>query len=239
MNALEIKNLTKEYKNGFKAVDSISFSLKKGEFFGFLGPNGAGKTSTINCITGVGKISSGSISVMGYDVEKQYRDARMQIGVSPQEYNVDQFMPVGKLLWFISGYYGMDKAKRKEQTQKMLDLFELNDHVDKPFRTLSGGLKRRAMLGRAMIHDPEVLILDEPTAGVDVEVRREIWQYLEKINSEGKTILLTSHYLEEVEKLCTRIGVINGGKIVEIADKKEFLKDSTLEDRYLELTNNK
>lgn len=236
MNALEIQGFTKKYGN-YLAVDNISLNIKKGEFFGFLGPNGAGKTSTLHCITGISKYDEGSIKVFGLDVKAEYRQARMKIGLSPQEFNIDIFAPVDKILWTVGGYYGMNNAKRKQRIEELLDILEMQPHRNKIFRALSGGLKRRVLIARAMIHDPELLILDEPTAGVDVELRHELWEYLKRINSQGKTILLTSHYLEEVEYLCTRIGIINNGKIIKVAPKQEFLKNgSSLEEAYLEIT---
>lgn len=233
ISALEIKNFTKRY--GTKvAVDNISFEIQPGEFFGFLGPNGAGKTSTINCVTGIATVTDGTIKVFGHDVVKDYRAARSRIGLSPQEFNVDFFMKPRQILWYVGGYYGMPAAARRKRVQELLRQFDLTEHADKPFRALSGGLKRRLMVARAMIHDPEILILDEPTAGLDVELRHELWKYLEDINSAGKTILFTSHYLEEVERLCSRIAVINKGKIVAIEDKAQFVKEGKkLEDLYL------
>lgn len=236
MNALEIQGFSKLYDD-FTAVDNITLSIPKGEFFGFLGPNGAGKSSTIHAITGINTISKGSIKVFGIDVANDYKMARTKIGLSPQEFNIDIFLPVEKILRFNGGLFGLDKNEREQQVEKMLDVFELQDHRKKEFRQLSGGLKRRAMLARAMMHDPDLLILDEPTAGVDVELRHELWEYLKKINKEGKTILLTSHYLEEVELLCNQIAVINNGKIVLEGSKKELTKGGkTLEQTYLEVT---
>jgi ABC-2 type transport system ATP-binding protein len=236
MKAVEIKNFTKKYGNN-TAVDNISLDIKKGEFFGFLGPNGAGKTSTISCITGTSRFKEGSIKVFGLDVQKDYREARKEIGISAQEFNVDIFGKVKNILWFSGGFFGMSKADRKKRIDEVIKIFELEDHQEKAFRALSGGLKRRVMLARAMMHDPELLILDEPTAGVDVELRHELWKYLKRINKEGKTILFTSHYLEEVEYLCDRIAIINNGKIVAMGDKSEFTKNgNTLEKTYLEIT---
>lgn len=238
MNALEITNFTKKYGQNV-AVDNITLSIKKGEFFGFLGKNGAGKTTTISAITGVGKITEGNIQVFGNDVEKNYRASRKMIGVSPQEFNVDIFAPIEKILWYNGGFYGMKKEERTKRIKELLEIFDLEQHKEKQFRQLSGGLKRRVMLARAMMHDPELLILDEPTAGVDVELRHELWEYLRKINNEGKTIFFTSHYLEEVEELCNRIAIIDNGNIIADAPKSEFTKDgSTLEQKYLELTKN-
>jgi len=242
MHALEVKNFSKIYtdkKKGIevRAVDDISFSIPQGEFFGFLGPNGAGKTTTISCITGVGRFTIGEIRVFGIDVTKDYRKARWKVGVSPQEVNVDFFAPVDKIVWNMAGYYGMNTVDRKKRIKELFDTLELHEHKEKQFRQLSGGLKRRVMLARAMVHDPELLILDEPTAGVDVELRHELWNYLKKINKEGKTILFTSHYLEEVEELCERIAIIDKGKIVADEKKEVFVKDGdSLEKKYLEIT---
>lgn len=231
--ALAVSNFTKRY--GTKvAVDNISFEIQPGEFFGFLGPNGAGKTSTINCVTGIATVSAGTIKVFGHDVVTDYRAARTKIGLSPQEFNVDFFMKPRQILWYVGGYYGMPAVARRKRVDELLQQFDLTAHADKPFRALSGGLKRRLMVARAMIHDPEILILDEPTAGLDVELRHELWKYLEDINRAGKTILFTSHYLEEVERLCSRIAVINKGKIVAIENKAQFVKEGKkLEDLYL------
>lgn len=236
MNALEIANFTKHYGNTI-AADGISFSVREGEFFGFLGPNGAGKTTTINCITGISNPSGGTISIFGHDVVGDYREARKCVGFSPQEFNVDIFESPRSLLFYIAGYFGIARSERKRRVQEVLLRFELIPHADKPFRTLSGGLKRRVMLARALIHDPKFLILDEPTAGVDVELRRDLWRYFQEMQRGGKTILLTSHYLEEVERLCDRIAIIHHGKIVAIGDKNDFIGGGkNLEEKFLELT---
>jgi ABC-2 type transport system ATP-binding protein len=235
-NALQIKNLIKEY-SGIRAVDDISFNVKKGDFFGFLGKNGAGKSTTIHCIVGIAKLTSGNIKIFGKDVEKDYRESRRLVGLSPQEFNVDQFGTVTGILDFVAGYYGMRKKQRKERIDELLENFDLKKYANKEFRMLSGGFKRRVMLARAMMHDPELLILDEPTAGVDVELRHELWDYLKKINESGKTIFLTSHYLDEVELLCDKLAIIKNGKIVSVGTKKELLKDGkSLEEKYLEIT---
>ena len=235
--ALKIENLVKKYDTGTVAVDGISLSIEKGEFFGFLGPNGAGKTTTIHCITGVARITSGTISVFGIDVVKDYRRARTKVGIAPQEFNIDIFGKVGKLLDYIGGYYGMRKPEREKRIAELLEQFNLTQYKDTAFQHLSGGFKRRVILARALVHDPEILILDEPTAGVDVELRHELWRDLKKLNKEGKTIILTSHYLEEVELLCNRIAIINKGKIVEDGSKEYFTRDGkSLEDHYLEIT---
>lgn len=238
-DALSIQHFTKRYGD-FVAVDDVTLSIAPGEFFGFLGPNGAGKTTTISCVTGIGTFTEGDIRVFGVDVRKNFREARKKIGLSPQEFNIDIFAPVEKILWYMGGYYGMPKKDRQARIDELLKRFDLEKHRDKPFRHLSGGLKRRVMLARAMIHSPELLILDEPTAGVDVELRRELWTYLRELSAAGKTIILTSHYLEEVEQLCNRIAIIYNGKIVAVGDKSEFTQGGRkLEERYLELTNHK
>jgi len=237
--ALEIKNLRKEYDSAV-AVNDISFTIKPGEFFGFLGPNGAGKTTTIHCITGVAHITSGNIRMYGHDVVNDYREARRQVGLAPQEFNVDIFCHVWDILDYVGGFYGMPKLERKERIEYLLKRFNLTEHAKKEFRMLSGGLKRRVMLARAMVHNPPLLILDEPTAGVDVELRHMLWNYLRELNKEGKTILLTSHYLEEVELLCNRVAIIHKGSIAAIDDISAFLKDGKrLEHVYLEITGNK
>lgn len=234
--ALEIKNLTKKYDD-FTAVNDLNLEISQGEFFGFLGPNGAGKTTTINCITGVANFSGGNISVYGTDVQHDYRAARRKIGLAPQEYNVDKFETVKNILWFFGGYFGIDKATREQRITEHLDTFDLTSHKNKEFRELSGGLKRRVMLARAMMNDPQFVIFDEPTAGVDVELRHELWDYLKKLNQEGRTILLTSHYIEEIEALCERVGVIHQGELMRVDEKEKLMEDKdTLEEKYLELT---
>ncbi|HEY4477507.1 MAG TPA: ABC transporter ATP-binding protein [Candidatus Paceibacterota bacterium] len=238
MKALEIEHLVKNYGKT-TAVKNVSFSIEPGEFFGFLGPNGAGKTTTIKCITGISALSKGTIHVFGVDVVKEYREARKKIGLAPQEFNVDIFATSRDILYYIGGFYGMRKNIRMRRIEEVLAKFELIDHAEKPFQFLSGGLKRRLMLARAMIHDPDLLILDEPTAGVDVELRHDLWRYLQELNKAGKTILLTSHYLEEVELLCNRIAIINKGQIAAIGDKKDFISGGRkLEQTYLDITKN-
>ena len=238
MNALEIKGLTKAYKNRV-VLDDLSVTVQKGEFCGLLGRNGAGKSTTINCVTGIAQFSQGSIRVMDHDVQEDYQAARASIGLSPQEFNADIFAPIEKVLDYVGGYFGMTKDSRQKRIDELLTRFELNDHLGKPFGHLSGGLKRRLILARALMHDPELLILDEPTAGIDVEQRHALWQYLIDLHAAGKTIILTSHYLEEVERLCSRVVVIDQGKLIADLPKSEYTKDgNTLEKTYLSLTNN-
>lgn len=233
---LSITNLVKKYGTN-TAVDSISFTVARGAFFGLLGPNGAGKSTTIGCITGTARVTSGTILVGGIDVVTDYKAARRKIGISAQEFNVDIFSKVDELLDFMGGYYGMPKSIRQPRVEELLTKFDLQAHRHKQFKELSGGLKRRAILARALMHDPELLILDEPTAGVDVEQRHELWKYLRDLNASGKTIILTSHYLEEVELLCDEIAIVNKGRIVAEGSKLDFIKDGkSLEARYLEIT---
>lgn len=240
--ALEIKNLTKIYgkgKNAKVAVDDISLSIPKGSFFGLLGPNGAGKSTTIHCITGIAQPTSGQILVDGVDVVKDYKAARTKVGLSPQEFNVDIFSTPYELMDYMGGYYGIPKEVRRERIDELIERFDLQKHKDMKFQKLSGGLKRRAMLGRALVHTPDLLILDEPTAGVDVEQRHDLWEYLKEMNERGKTIILTSHYLEEIQYLCRDIAIINHGTIVAEGTKEDFMKDGkSVEETYLEITRN-
>jgi len=236
---LEIKNLVKVYGSGAKAkraVDDISLSIPRGSFFGLLGPNGAGKSSTIHCITGIAQPTSGEIYVDGVDVVKEYKLARTKVGLSPQEFNVDIFATPVQLIDFMGGYYGIPHEVRQGRIEELIKRFDLEEHRDVKFQKLSGGLKRRAMLGRALIHTPDLLILDEPTAGVDVEQRRDLWQYLKEMNEGGKTIILTSHYLEEIQYLCRDIAVINHGQIIWQGSKADFMAGGkSVEEKYLEL----
>ena len=221
--AISIKNLVKNY-NGTEAVNNISFEIKQGEFFGFLGPNGAGKTSTINAITGVANFNSGKIEVFGHDVVKNYREARSFIGLAPQEFNFDPFLTVFEILVYQGGYYGIPKNICIERAKELLKTFGIEDKKNTGMMALSGGFKRRLIIARALINKPKILILDEPTAGVDVELRHYLWNLLKKLNEEGTTILLTTHYIEEAERLCDRVSILNKGKIIEIDDTKKLMK---------------
>ncbi len=239
MNALKVHNFTKRYDTT-DVVHAINFEIPEGAFFGFLGPNGAGKTTTIKCITGISQPTSGTIEVFGVDVVKDYRKARAMVGLSPQEFNVDIFAKPRQIVGWSAGYFGMRKSEIGDRVDELFALLDLKQHEEKKFMQLSGGLKRRVILARAMVHDPKLLILDEPTAGVDVELRREIWQYLKKINEQGKSILFTSHYLEEVEALCKRVAIINEGHIVSIENMDVHTRDGgKLEDKYLAITQKK
>ena len=235
MNAIEIKGFSKSYGTTM-AVNNVDLTVPKGEFFGLLGHNGAGKSTTIHCITGISNFQEGSIKVMGKDVNEDYQETRAMIGLSPQEFNADIFVPIEITMDFVGGYFGMPKAKRKERIEELIEMMELTEHRKKPFQALSGGLKRRAILARALMHDPEILILDEPTAGIDVEQRRALWKYLQDLHKAGKTIILTSHYLEEVEHLCSRVAIMHQGSILTELNKKDFKKNGSLEETYLQLT---
>jgi len=220
--ALSISHLRKVYRRGTVAVEDISLTVPEGEFFGFLGPNGAGKSTTIHCTTGIAEPTSGKIEIFGVDAVKNYREARRLVGLCPQEFNVDVFATPRQIVDWMGGYFGMGAALRKERTDMLMERFEMIPHQKKMFRELSGGLKRRVVLARALVNDPKLIILDEPTAGVDVELRRTLWRYLQEINKEGKTILLTSHYLEEVERLCRYVAIVNKGLIVREGPKDEI-----------------
>ena len=236
---LEIKNLVKRYGKGKKAklaVDNISLSIPRGCFFGLLGPNGAGKSTTIHCITGIAQPTSGQILIDGVDVVADYKLARTKVGLSPQEFNVDIFSTTEQLMDFMGGFYGIPDKVRSKWIAELIKQFDLEEQRNVKFQKLSGGLKRRAMLGRALVHTPDLLILDEPTAGVDVEQRRTLWAYLKELNKGGKTIILTSHYLEEIEYLCNDIAVINHGQIIWNGTKEEFMiGGKSVEEKYLEL----
>lgn len=234
MNALEITNLVKTYRTGLTAVDDLSLHIPAGTFYGLLGPNGAGKSTTISCITGISMPTSGTIKVFDIDAVKDYKEARRRVGLSPQEFNIDFFGKVRDTLYYVAGYYGLNEKQRTSRTDEVIERFGLSKYAYTPFHQLSGGFKRRVALARALVHDPEFLILDEPTAGVDVEQRHELWKYLQELNGAGKTILLTSHYLEEVEKLCSYVGIINKGKLC-LEDTKDNLiaGGKSLEEVYL------
>jgi ABC-2 type transport system ATP-binding protein len=220
------------------AVDDLTLDVPQGEFFGFLGPNGAGKTTTINAIVGLATIQGGSIEVFGHDVVREFRDARRLIGLSPQEYNFDRFLTIEEILVFQAGYYGVPAREAKRRAAELLDRFELTDKRRSTPLQLSGGMKRRLTLARALVHSPRLLILDEPTAGMDVELRLELWDFLRSINADGMTILMTSHYLEEVEMLCQRVGIINEGRLVALENKAALLAShgsASLQDIFLSL----
>ncbi len=211
--ALKISRLVKRYGD-FLAVDDVSLTVRRGDFFGFLGPNGAGKTTTINAIVGLASPTSGSIEIFGHDTVTQWRDARGHVGLAPQEYNFDRYLSIRDVLIYQAGYFGLRGRAVRERADALLARFELTSKANETFVKLSGGMKRRLTLARAMIHEPQLLILDEPTAGVDVELRIELWALLRELNAAGTTIILTTHYLEEAEALCKNLAIIESGKIV-------------------------
>ena len=240
--ALHITELAKRYPTGVEALRGVSLQVEPGELFGLLGPNGAGKSTLIHCTTGLAQPTAGSIRVFGHDAIDHYADARQAVGLAPQEPNLDWFLTVAETLDYHAGYFGMPKRERRERTDELLETFSLTEKRDERTRTLSGGMKRRLILARAMMHRPRLLILDEPTAGVDVELRLELWHYVQKINQEGTTILLTTHYLEEAEQLCDRIAFIAEGRIVAEGTSAEVAARfdvSSLEDAYLALVGRK
>ena len=221
--AIEIQSLTKYYRN-FRALNDISFEVEEGEFFGFLGPNGAGKTTTIHVLTGLANYQKGKVLVFGHDVMAEYRKARALIGLVPQEFNFDPFLTVEQILMYEAGYFGVPKKEAKKRAHEFLSEFGLFDHKHLDFRKLSGGMKRRLLIARALMHRPKILILDEPTAGLDLELRYKLWEFFREINKKGVTIFLTTHYIEEAEKLCNRIGVIHQGMMVTVEDKNSLIR---------------
>jgi len=238
VRALDITDLVKRYPTGTEALRGISLSIETGEFFGLLGPNGAGKSTLIHCSTGLAQPTAGSIEIFGNDAIDHYEEARLAVGLAPQDLNLDWFLTAEETLDYHGGYFGMPKRERRERTKELLDAFSLTEKRNDRTRTLSGGMKRRLILARALMHRPRLLILDEPTAGVDVELRLELWRYVQQINDEGTTILLTTHYLEEAERLCDRIAFIYDGQIVAQGTSQELASEfgaASLEDAYLEL----
>lgn len=235
MYAIDLKDIKKTYKGGVEAVKNISLQVQEGDFYALLGPNGAGKSTTIGIISSLVNKTSGSVSVFGFDLDTQLEDAKSQIGLVPQEFNFNQFEPPLQILVNQAGYYGIkrnDALIRAEKYLKQLDLWEKRNQ---PSRELSGGMKRRLMIARALMHEPRLLILDEPTAGVDIEVRRSMWEFLQQINKQGVTIILTTHYLEEAEMLCRNIGIIDKGNLVENTSMKSLLSRLTTETFILDI----
>jgi len=224
-NAIEISGLTKSYDGKVHALNGVDIQIKKGEFFGLLGPNGAGKTTTINILTGLVFRDKGSTKVFGRDTVKDYRYTRSKIGIAAQEFSVDWFFPIEKLLYYQAGYYGIKQKDAEPMINDLLNRLGLSKKRDARLRQLSGGMKRRFQLAKALVHDPEIIILDEPTAGVDVELRRDLWQYLKDLHKAGKTILLTTHYIEEAELLCENIAIIDEGKILKEGAPKSLTQE--------------
>ncbi len=221
-NQISINNLSKIYKNGFNALKSINLNIKKGEIFAMLGPNGAGKTTLISIICGIVKPSSGIVSVDGFDIISDYRETRSRIGLVPQELTLEQFETVFNNVSYSRGLYG--KKPDPEHIEKILKQLSLWDKKDQRLRQLSGGMKRRVLIAKALSHEPSILFLDEPTAGVDVELRQDMWKIVEELRATGVTIILTTHYIEEAEAIADRVGVINQGEIIVVEETKELLK---------------
>jgi ABC-2 type transport system ATP-binding protein len=221
-NQISINNLSKIYKNGFNALKSINLNIKKGEIFAMLGPNGAGKTTLISIICGIVKPSSGIVSVDGFDIINDYRETRSRIGLVPQELTLEQFETVFNNVSYSRGLYG--KKPDPQHIEKILKQLSLWDKKDQRLRQLSGGMKRRVLIAKALSHEPSILFLDEPTAGVDVELRQDMWKIVEELRATGVTIILTTHYIEEAEAIADRVGVINQGEIIVVEETKELLK---------------
>lgn len=213
-DALLIENLCKTYENGVTALDSINLRVARGDFFALLGPNGAGKSSTISVISSLAIKDSGTVKILGLDIDREFNKARKRIGIVGQEFNFNAFDRVHSIVVTQAGYYGVPRSIARERAKKYLRLLGLWEQRSLPAMQLSGGMKRRLMIARALLHEPDLLILDEPTAGVDVELRHSTWNFLRTINSQGTTIILTTHYLEEAERLCNNIAVIDRGQIV-------------------------
>ncbi len=235
MTAISIDKLTKCY-GALRAVDGISFEIQEGDFVSFLGPNGAGKTTTIHSVTGLCNFQEGSIRVFGLDVVKDYRKTRALIGLCPQEFNFDPFLSIEGLLVYQAGYFGVPRFEALRRADRLLKDFGLYEKKSVDFRKLSGGMKRRLLLCRALVHDPKILILDEPTAGADLAVKHRIWDVLTDLNKKGRTIFLTTHYMEEAERLSRTVIIIDKGRIVHHGDKASLVKNTSLEQSFLRLT---
>ncbi len=220
--AISIRNVKKSY-GAFEALKGIDITINRGEFFGLLGPNGAGKSTLINIIAGLARADSGEVAVLGHDVVKDYRNARRALGIVPQELVFDAFFSVREVLEMQSGYFGLGKENRG-WIDELLEALALTDKANSNMRALSGGMKRRVLIAQALVHQPEVVILDEPTAGVDVELRQLLWDFISQLNQKGHTIVLTTHYLEEAEKLCDRIAILNHGEVIALDTKASLLQ---------------
>ncbi|PQP03148.1 MULTISPECIES: ABC transporter ATP-binding protein [Pseudomonas] len=236
-SALSIRQLTKTYGNGFQALSGIDLDVAEGDFFALLGPNGAGKSTTIGILSTLVTKTSGTVNIFGHDLDKEPAALKRCIGVVPQEFNFNQFEKTFDIVVTQAGYYGIPARIAKERAEQYLTQLGLWDKRDVPSRSLSGGMKRRLMIARALVHEPRLLILDEPTAGVDIELRRSMWTFLTELNKKGITIILTTHYLEEAEQLCRNIGIIDHGRIVENTSMKQLLSQLHVETFLLDLKN--
>ena len=235
MSALSIKDLTKTYKGGVEALKGIDLTVEQGDFYALLGPNGAGKSTTIGIISSLVNKTQGDVEVFGYNLDTDLVKAKQQIGLVPQEFNFNQFETVLQVVMNQAGYYGVTRKLALERAQKYLTELDLWDKRNARSRELSGGMKRRLMIARALMHEPRLLILDEPTAGVDIELRRSMWDFLQQLNEQGVTIILTTHYLEEAESLCRNIGIIDHGTIVQNTSMKALLSQLNIETFVLDI----
>ena len=233
--ALSIRNLSKIYKNGFEALKGIDLDVQSGDFFALLGPNGAGKTTTIGIISSLINKSAGQVSIYGIDIDKDFAAAKRMIGLVPQEFNFNVFEPVVEIVANQAGYYGIPRKEAFERAEHCLKQLGLWGKRREGARELSGGMKRRLMIARALVHDPKLLILDEPTAGVDIEIRHSMWEFMQEINANGTTIILTTHYLEEAENLCRNIAIIDQGKLVQHSSMRDLLYQLQMETFLLNL----
>ncbi|KMM81381.1 ABC transporter ATP-binding protein [Pseudomonas deceptionensis] len=234
-SALSIRQLTKTYGNGFQALSGIDLDVAEGDFFALLGPNGAGKSTTIGILSTLVNKTGGTVNIFGHDLDRNPAALKRSIGVVPQEFNFNQFEKTFDIVVTQAGYYGIPAKIAKERAEKYLTQLGLWDKRDTPSRSLSGGMKRRLMIARALVHEPRLLILDEPTAGVDIELRRSMWSFLTELNEQGTTIILTTHYLEEAEQLCRNIGIIDHGTIVENTSMRQLLGQLHVETFLLDL----
>jgi len=225
--AITLKGLRKRYPNGFEALKGVDLTVEQGDFFALLGPNGAGKSTTIGILCSLIEKTAGQVEIFGIDIDKNFAEAKQMIGVVPQEFNFNQFEKVEDIVMTQAGYYGLPRDIAKQRTEKYLKSLDLWDKRANVSRSLSGGMKRRLMIARALVHEPRLLILDEPTAGVDIELRRSMWDFLKEVNQQGTTIILTTHYLEEAESLCRNVAIIDSGIIVENTSIKNILSRLT------------
>ncbi len=223
MNAVVLKNVFKSYRR-VDALRGVSFSIAEGEFFGLLGPNGAGKTTIIKTIVGLAHLSAGTIQVFGMDVTRDHLKTKAMIGLSPQEPNIDRYFTVRRTLEFQGGYYGLSRKERRTEAETLMERFGLREKAEDEYWKLSGGMQKRVMVARSLMTKPKILILDEPTAGIDVEQRHELWAYLKGLNRDGTTIVLTTHYIDEAEELCERVGIIDFGKIIEVGSPGNLIE---------------
>jgi ABC-2 type transport system ATP-binding protein len=235
MHALSVTGLTKTYKNGVAALKGIDLNVEEGDFFALLGPNGAGKTTLIGIVTSLVNKSAGTVSVFGHDIDGELERAKSCIGIVPQEMNFNMFESPETIVVNQAGFYGVERGVARQRAEKYLKQLQLWEKRKSMARSLSGGMKRRLMIARALMHEPRLLILDEPTAGVDIEIRRSMWEFLREINRQGTTIILTTHYLEEAENLCRNIAIIDGGKIVQSGDLGGLLRKLQTESFLLSL----